>query len=112
MGRVSSTPPGGDKPRMKAEGRMRLDRELQKEIRALYGDGGQAARLDALARVYQARDALSRLEVRRTFPDALRAHGRAAVAVCVAATHGPAGNAWTAGGAPGPGSCWTRCHSR
>ena len=65
---------------------MRLDRTLAKEIKALNGDGSREARFDTLRRVEAARKDLSTPEVRDRFNDCIRKHGRAVVAICVAAT--------------------------
>ena len=65
---------------------MKLDRTLAKEIRALFGNGSREAKFAALKRIDAARKDLSTTRVRDTFADCLREHGRAVVAVCVAAT--------------------------
>ena len=65
---------------------MTLDRTLAKEIKALGGDGSREAKFSLLKRLDAARKDLSTTKVRDTFNDALRTHGRAITAVCVAVT--------------------------
>ena len=65
---------------------MKLDRSLVKEIKALTGDGSREAKFSLLRKLEAARKDLSTTRVRDTFTDCLKKHGRAAVAVCVAAT--------------------------
>lgn len=63
-----------------------LDRTLEKEIKRLIGDGSREARFDTIKKLRAAMNDLSTPKVMDTFNDCLRAHGRAAVSVCVAAT--------------------------
>lgn len=63
-----------------------LDRTLEKEIKRLNGDGSREARFDTIKKLRAAMNDLSTPKVMYTFNDCLRAHGRAAVSVCVAAT--------------------------
>ena len=63
-----------------------LDRELAKEIRALNGNGSREAKFATLAKLDAARRDLSTPDVMRTFTDCAAKHGRAVVAICVAAT--------------------------
>lgn len=65
---------------------MTLDRELSRELRALNGDGSREARFGTWRRVEAARKDLSSPEVRESFNECLRRHGRAVVSLCVAAT--------------------------
>lgn len=65
---------------------MKLDRTLIKELKALIGDGSREAKFNMIAKLVAAKNDLSTTEVRETFTDCLRKHGRAAVAVCVAVT--------------------------
>lgn len=65
---------------------MKLDRELERELRALNGDGSREARFETLGLVKAAQKDLSSTEVREKFSECLRRHGRAVVALCVAAT--------------------------
>ena len=65
---------------------MTLDRSLAREIKALNGDGTREARFETLRKVRAANKDLSTREVRNNFNDCLKKHGRAAVAICVAAT--------------------------
>ena len=65
---------------------MKLDRTLAREIKALNGDGTREARFDTLRKVRAANKDLSRPEVRDSFNDCLKAHGRAITALCVAST--------------------------
>ena len=65
---------------------MQLDLMLLMEVQALRGDGGRKSWIALLDRVEAARKDLSTTDVRRTFQDTLHKHGRAVVAVCVAAT--------------------------
>lgn len=64
----------------------KLDGELRKEIRAALGDGSRDAKFAFLHRIEDARRDLSSTDVRRTFYAAVKKHGRAACAVCIAAT--------------------------
>lgn len=65
---------------------MKLDRTFVKEVKALCGDGSREAKFAMLRRIDAARKDLSTTEIRRTFNDCIRNHGRAVVCVCVAAT--------------------------
>lgn len=65
---------------------MKLDRTFVREIKALFGDGSREAKFVALKLIDAARKDLSSTDIRRTFNDCIRKHGRAAVCVCVAAT--------------------------
>lgn len=63
-----------------------LDRELVKEIRACNGDGTREAKFAFLVKLDAARRDLSTPDVMRTLMDCVAKHGRAVVAICVAAT--------------------------
>lgn len=63
-----------------------LDRTLEKEIKQLNGDGSRGSRFETIKKLRAAASDLSTPAVMDTFGECLRAHGRAAVAVCVAAT--------------------------
>ena len=63
-----------------------LDRDFTKEIRACNGDGSREAKFAFLAKLDVAKCDLSTLDVTRTFMDCVTKHGRAVVAICVAAT--------------------------
>lgn len=65
---------------------MKLDSTLAREVKALNGDGSREARFETLRRVEAAKKDLSSPRVRDGFNEALRLHGRAITAVCVAAT--------------------------
>lgn len=65
---------------------MKLDRTFIREVKALVGDGSNEAKFAMMKKVDAARKDLSTTNIRNTFTDCLRKHGRAAVAVCVAAT--------------------------
>lgn len=65
---------------------LRLDRTLAREIKALNGDGSREARFETLRKVRSASRDLSTPGVRDSFFDALKAHGRAVIALCVAST--------------------------
>lgn len=65
---------------------MKLDSTLAREIKALNGDGTREARFETLRKVRAANKDLSRPEVRDSFNETLKAHGRAVVALCVAST--------------------------
>ncbi len=69
---------------------MKLDWTLAKEIKALGGDGSRGAKFELLRRIDAARSDLSTPQVMTNFDDCVMKHGRAIVAVCVAATL----NAW------------------
>lgn len=63
-----------------------LDKELAKEIRACNGNGSREAKFAFLAKLDAAKRDLSTPEVMRTFTVCVAKHGRAVVAICVAAT--------------------------
>ncbi len=65
---------------------MKTDRELLKEVKMLAGGGSREERFDLLRRIDAARKDLSTPKARETFNVCLSKHGRAVVAVCVAAT--------------------------
>lgn len=65
---------------------MKLDTTFIREIKAANGDGSREARFKFLATARVAASALSTPAVMTTFNDAVREHGRVAVAACVAAT--------------------------
>lgn len=65
---------------------MRLDRTLEKEIRAVTGDGSRAAKFALLSKIDAAAADMSSPGIRETFCDCLRKHGRAVTAICVAVT--------------------------
>lgn len=65
---------------------MNLDRTLIREVKSLIGNGSREAKFAMLKRIDAAKKDLSTTKVRYTFTDCLREHGRAVVAVCVAAT--------------------------
>lgn len=65
---------------------MKTDRELLKEVKMLAGDGSREAKFALLRRIDAARKDLSTPKARETFNVCLSKHGRAVVAVCVAAT--------------------------
>lgn len=66
---------------------MKLDNTLVREIKTkLYCNGDREAKFAALKKVRAACADLSTINVCDTFDDCMRKHGRAVVAVCVAAT--------------------------
>lgn len=65
---------------------MKLDSTLIHDIKAATGDGGREAKFDLLRRVSAACRDLSSTDVRATFNDTVRKHGRVPVVICVAAT--------------------------
>ena len=65
---------------------MKLDRTFIREINKLIGNGSREAKFAMLKRIDAAKKDLSTTKIRDTFIDCLRKHGRAVVAVCVAAT--------------------------
>lgn len=65
---------------------MKLDSTLVKEIREAVGDGSRTAKFRLLRRVSDACVDLSRADIRSTFNQVLREHGRVPVVICVAAT--------------------------
>ena len=65
---------------------MKLDRTLVREINSLIGNGSREAKFAMLKRIDAAKKDLSTPQVRSAFDVCLRKHGRAVVAVCVAAT--------------------------
>lgn len=64
---------------------MTLDRTLVKDIKAAVGDGSRTARFSLLNRIERAAEASSP-GICKTFDALLREHGRAVMAICVAAT--------------------------
>ena len=65
---------------------MKLDRTLVRDIKSLIGNGSREAKFALLKRIDAAKKDLSTPQVRSTFNVCLRKHGRAVVAICVAAT--------------------------
>jgi len=65
---------------------MEIDDTLAKEIKALGGDGSREAKFALLKKLDAARADLSTTKIRETFNSALKKHGRAVVAICVAVT--------------------------
>ncbi len=65
---------------------MKLDRTFTREVKALTGGGSREEKFALLKRIDAARKDLSTTAVRRVFDECIRKHGRAIVAVCVAAT--------------------------
>lgn len=65
---------------------MKLDSTLVKEIREAVGGGSRTAKFRLLSRVSDACVDLSRTDIRSTFNQVLREHGRVPVVICVAAT--------------------------
>ncbi len=65
---------------------MKLDRTFVREVKTLTGNGSHEAKFAMLKRIDAARKDLSTITVRSIFNDCLCQHGRAVVAVCVAAT--------------------------
>ena len=65
---------------------MKLDRTLVSEIKAEVGDGSRTAKFRLLSKVSDACVDLSRSDIRGTFNQVLRKHGRVPVVICVAAT--------------------------
>lgn len=66
---------------------MKLDRTLVREIKTtLYGNGEREAKFAALKKAKAACRDMSTTKIRDTFNDCIKEHGRAVVAVCVAAT--------------------------
>ena len=65
---------------------IKVDRELAREIRATIKSGSDADRRAARIAVKKAIRALSTPDIRNTFSDVLREHGRANVAIAVACT--------------------------
>ena len=63
-----------------------IDSELAREIRRENGDGSREAKFAFLRKIRAAAAQLSTPKAREEFTAALRQHGRAAVAICVAAT--------------------------
>ena len=76
---------------------MKLDRTLFKEVKALAGNGSREAKFALLRRIDAARTDLSTPKARENFNACLSKHGRAVVAVCVAATLDARKDVWTAG---------------
>lgn len=65
---------------------MKLDSTLVREIREAVGDGSRTAKFRLLSRVSDACVDLSRADIRSTFNQVVRKHGRVPVVICVAAT--------------------------
>lgn len=65
---------------------MKLDRTLISEIKKAIGNGSREAKFALLKRIDAAQKDLSTTDVRRTFNNCIRKHGRAVIAICVAAT--------------------------
>ncbi len=65
---------------------MKLDSTLVREIREAVGDGSRAEKFRLLRRVSDACVDLSRADIRSTFNQVVRKHGRVPVVICVAAT--------------------------
>lgn len=65
---------------------MQIDKTLIKEIKKLNGDESRDAGFAMMALLKDAKRTLSRPEVIDVFDETVRIHGRAVVAVCVAAT--------------------------
>lgn len=87
-----------------------LNKELAKEIRAMNGDGSREAKFATLAKLDAARRDLSTPDVARTFNDSIKKHGRAVIAICVAATLAERGKRldyWKKGWADAALECWT-----
>ena len=64
-----------------------IDSALKREIKtSLYGKGDRPAKFEALAKLRAAKADLSSPTVMTNFNNCMSKHGRAAVAVCVAAT--------------------------
>lgn len=65
---------------------MKIDGELVRELKKAQGDGGREAKFALLRRVSSACNDLSKTDVRCTFYDTVKKHGRVPVIICVAAT--------------------------
>lgn len=65
---------------------MKIDRLLASEIKKANGDGTRATRFPFLNEVRAVIDECSTTKVREVFPECLRRHSRASVAVAVALT--------------------------
>lgn len=65
---------------------MKLDKTLISDLKAASGNGSREAKFALLRRVSAACADLSSTDVRSTFNDTLRKHGRVPVVICVAAT--------------------------
>lgn len=65
---------------------MTLDRTLVKDIKAAVGDGSRTARFSLLTRIDWAAAEASSPDICEAFGALLREHGRAVMAICVAAT--------------------------
>lgn len=63
-----------------------IDRQLAKEIAAMCGNGSREAEFALLAKLRAASASLSDHPSMQTINNSIRKHGRAAVAVCIAAT--------------------------
>ena len=65
---------------------MKLDRTLEKEIKAANGDGSREAKFELLRKIKEAQKEFSTPKVITSFTEISRKHGRAVTAICVAAT--------------------------
>lgn len=65
---------------------MKIDNELARELKKAQGDGSREAKFALLRRVSAACADLSKPDVRTTFYDTVKKHGRVPVIICVAAT--------------------------
>lgn len=65
---------------------MKLDSTLVKEIRNAAGNGDRETKFRLLRRVSDACKDLSNSDIRTTFNQSIRKHGRVPVVICVAAT--------------------------
>lgn len=65
---------------------MKLDSTLVREIREAVGDGSRTEKFRLLRRVSDACVDLSRADIRSTFNQVVRKHGRVPVVICIAAT--------------------------
>lgn len=65
---------------------MKLDRVFEREIKKANGDGSREAKFALLGRAKAAARAMSAPDVVANFNTAVKAYGRVAVSLCVAAT--------------------------
>ena len=67
---------------------LKIDPELAREIKAVNGDGSRETRFAYMKKVEDTRKDLSRagVDAGENFAECLKEHGRATVAICVAAT--------------------------
>lgn len=65
---------------------MKIDNELARELKKAQGDGSREAKFALLRQVSAACADLSNTNVRSTFYDTVKKHGRVPVIICVAAT--------------------------